>query len=474
MTRRLLFATGLVTLMGCEAEPRYVEVEEIDIEALLSQCGPTWDVQDVESYDGTLGVSTTFVDTHEQAVGYHVDAGCSGTLIAPDLFLSAGHCGYQVGDRVRFNYQDDPSGNPRPTTTYDVISVVEQYDTSTLDYAIVQLDGNAGNVFGTAVVHHSNYPLNATVAIIQHPARVPKVVDAGPVIDTSSLGSGNWFRHQVDTTGGSSGSGVLGDNGRLVGVHTNAGCSTGSSPGGNNAMKITEIWDASPTLRSIYPGWSYCSASDPCPDGFGDCDSDAECATGTVCVHDVGADYGWGSTVDVCEGSTPPACPWDPGDYDYCRDCGPCLEGEGDCEPGECASGLVCATDVGTSYGWNSDVDVCELPPATKIEVRVSGRDGSERLRLQIDGSTVQTWNDIGTSWSVKRYDHPGIVDWADVRVRFDNDNSNRDAYVDWVELDDVRRQAEDRAVNTAVWQSGSCGGGSFSENMHCNGYIQF
>lgn len=467
----LLTLSATVWMAACVVEEdRYIEVLEDD--PALSQCGPTWDVQDVESYDGTAGVSINFVNTHEQAVGYHVVPGCTGTLIAPDLFLSAGHCGYSVGDAIRFNYQNDPNGNPRPTTDYTVTAVLEQEDNTNWDYAIVRLDGNAGSVFGTVPIHHSDYSVGDTVALIQHPSRVPKVVHAGPVVDFNSFNN-NWFRHGVDTTFGSSGSGVIGDNGRLVGVHTNAGCNN-SSNSGNSAMRIERLWSHSPTLRSIFPGWSYCSPSDPCPDGFGDCDSNADCAVGTQCVNDVGANYGWANSVDVCEATTS-SCPWQPGDWDYCKDCGPCLAGEGDCEPGECASGLVCATDVGPAYGWSSAVDVCEAPGSstTKIEARVRGRDGSERLRLQINGSTVATWSNLSTSWATRRFDYTGSVSWSDVRIRFDNDNGNRDAYVDWVELDDVRRQAEDQSTNTGVWQNGSCGG-SFSQNLHCNGYIQF
>lgn len=354
--RQMLQVMTALAIVGCDDGERYIEVEEVDPESLMSQCGPTWDVQDVESYDGTLGVSVAFVDAHEQPVGYHVEPGCSGTLIASDLFLSAGHCGYQVGDHVRFNHQLDPSGNPRPTTDYEVIEIVEQENTSTFDYAIVRLDGNAGDVFGTTVVHHSDASSGDTVAIIQHPARVAKVIDAGPFVDDPG---GNWFRHAVDTTGGSSGSGVLAENGRIVGVHTNAGCSTGTPSGGNSAMQITAIWDRSPTLRSLFPGYTYCSASDPCPEGFGGCDSDAECASGLTCVANAGAAYGWPSDAGVCEASSS-GCSLPPGDYDYCVECGPCGEGEGDCEIGQCAAGLTCVQDVGASYGWASNVDVCE------------------------------------------------------------------------------------------------------------------
>ena len=48
-------------------------------------------------------------------------------------------------------------------------------------------------------------------------------------------------------------------------------------------------------------GWAYCSSSCPCNSGEGDCDSDADCKSGLVCKHDVGANYGWSSTLDVCE-----------------------------------------------------------------------------------------------------------------------------------------------------------------------------
>lgn len=48
---------------------------------------------------------------------------------------------------------------------------------------------------------------------------------------------------------------------------------------------------------------SHCSTSCICGWSLGDCDSDSECASGLTCVADVGADYGWSSTVDVCRGA---------------------------------------------------------------------------------------------------------------------------------------------------------------------------
>ena len=47
--------------------------------------------------------------------------------------------------------------------------------------------------------------------------------------------------------------------------------------------------------------WDYCTTANQCTVGQGDCDTDADCATGLRCAQDVGARYGQVSTMDVCE-----------------------------------------------------------------------------------------------------------------------------------------------------------------------------
>jgi hypothetical protein len=52
------------------------------------------------------------------------------------------------------------------------------------------------------------------------------------------------------------------------------------------------------------------------------------------------------------------------GHLEYCRDCGPCSEGQGNCEgDAECQGDLICAQNVGADYGWPAVIDVCEQPP---------------------------------------------------------------------------------------------------------------
>jgi hypothetical protein len=48
-----------------------------------------------------------------------------------------------------------------------------------------------------------------------------------------------------------------------------------------------------------------CSAACPCPEGWGDCDSNQECQPGLVCVNDAGAKHGLRASLDVCERPAP-------------------------------------------------------------------------------------------------------------------------------------------------------------------------
>ncbi len=102
----------------------------------------------------------------------------------------------------------------------------------------------------------------------------------------------------------------------------------------------------------------YCRDEGPCSVGEGDCDGSGQCQSGLQCSQDVGARYGFRADYDVCEAA---AGGGTNGHVDYCRDYGPCRVGEGDCDgSGQCQSGLQCSQDVGASYGFRADYDVCE------------------------------------------------------------------------------------------------------------------
>jgi cysteine-rich repeat protein len=111
------------------------------------------------------------------------------------------------------------------------------------------------------------------------------------------------------------------------------------------------------TCRGTPGGSNYCGPGCPCPEGLGDCDSDAECAAGLVCKDNVGAYYGFAADVDVCQSVCSRV-----GDPDFdCSPACPCAESEGDCdEDADCEAGMWCLFDGGPAYGYSDpEVDVC-------------------------------------------------------------------------------------------------------------------
>jgi len=266
-------------------------------DASESTCGSSIDWQDVEQYDGNLGIyklSRQFVDRREGAVGQvrwdtnlnarYTNAGnvngvrwCSGTMISHNLFITAGHCfdpkandgfgwdwpvdngtGALISTNqaardmhVNFNYQKNSTGVLQTETSYDVTSLVE-YRINGMDFAILRLAGSPGLVWGVTRMAATNLTPDDELTIIQHPGGIPKVIDSGRYdgLETSGALAGYMRYAALDTAGGSSGSGVLDWQGRLVGVHTNAGCNTSASSA-NHGVPIIDIANISPNVSRL-------------------------------------------------------------------------------------------------------------------------------------------------------------------------------------------------------------------------------
>lgn len=241
-------STLLVMLVGCldavDDEPAVDDVEQPSI------CGATNDAQFVNSYNGTLGPSIAFVQANKGSKGAMETSPtggkfCSGSLIATNLFLTAGHCvdAGSVGEFVSFNFERAAGSTTLLTQTHVRITAVVEDAPSGVDYAIVRLEGTPGATFGVAPVAAAD-PANGTaITIIGHPSGQPKQIEAGTVAGRS----GNYLTYgNVDTLGGSSGSGIINSAGQIVGVHTNGGCT--ATGGTNSGVRIARIRQVSATL----------------------------------------------------------------------------------------------------------------------------------------------------------------------------------------------------------------------------------
>lgn len=108
---------------------------------------------------------------------------------------------------------------------------------------------------------------------------------------------------------------------------------------------------------------------------------------------------------------------------------------------------------------------------ANSITVHARGTTGSESITLRVGGTDVQSW-----TLSTSMMDYSVETDLGgDIHVAFTNDNDgDADVEIDYVIVGGVTRQAEDQSENTGAWGNNECGGGSNSEWLHCNGYINF
>ncbi|HYQ04926.1 MAG TPA: serine protease [Polyangiaceae bacterium] len=243
---------------------------------LQSICGPTSELRDVELYDGKFGLPTAFVGRHRLAVGllrwrsdldarYRELSGnvrdqgwCTGTLIDDDLFLTAGHClDNQDTPRLRLprekggipleppemareftvEFRFETPALPDATDYGSRVNVLrlEEYSRSDPDYAIMRLADRPGFHNGVARISPSDSMPGLPIALLQHPKAETMKVGSGPV--ARLLGPKITY-DTIDTLDGSSGAGILDAvTGKLVGIHTNGGC-TKDGDGENYGVTI--------------------------------------------------------------------------------------------------------------------------------------------------------------------------------------------------------------------------------------------
>ncbi|HEX5057418.1 MAG TPA: glycoside hydrolase family 11 protein [Gammaproteobacteria bacterium] len=102
--------------------------------------------------------------------------------------------------------------------------------------------------------------------------------------------------------------------------------------------------------------------------------------------------------------------------------------------------------------------------------VRARGTVGGESITLRVNNTNVATWtlNTTMTNYTASTSLSGGIT------VNYTNDGGSKDVQVDYIIVNGQTRQSENQSYNTGLYANGSCGGGGYSEWMHCNGAIGY
>ena len=288
-------------------------------------------------------------------------ANCSGTLLAPDLVLTAGHCIDDVSCaagqlRIVSGYRMKDDTSLAPLTVDDIFTcsrVVAREFSSNVDFAVVRLDRP---VPGAPLPQVKVGPLPLApgqhLVVAGYPEGMPeKVADNAVVIDPRTRTT-DFFTADIDSFPGDSGAGVfVEETGELAGVLVrgpNPGYVVSPGEACTRPEHATTASDAT-LIASTYVHHAIdalCAAEpDPrlCACGNGVCEPALEESTAT-CPQDCGSRCGDGAcngpeTSDTCYG-----------------DCGYC--GNGMCDLDEIAR-MSCPADCGCPPGLNVVAGVC-------------------------------------------------------------------------------------------------------------------
>ena len=200
-------------------------------------CGVN-DFQYTTRYDEVFNVDFDWVQENAKPV-VRV-GGCSATLIDERVILTAAHCGIEKGYRARFNYVFD--GKSKDT----LVDKLMESDRR-LDFAVMRLQVQPEGVKIRELTDRVP-DLGEEVYLLGHPERKRMMISAGEVRYSDEFRIG----YEADSLGGSSGSGVIDEDGKQFAVHQFGSCyADGRGYGYNGGTLIKKIAEKSQTVRKL-------------------------------------------------------------------------------------------------------------------------------------------------------------------------------------------------------------------------------
>jgi len=235
----LVAAAGLATTASAQFHPDViygsdtrVDLYQVKDPALLALADSTialFQASDVTIKDGAAALATqpygeTYALCKEEPF-YSQGSGafCSGSLVAPDVIMTAGHCVPSAAEcaGIKFVFGFDvkqegvlPASVPE-TQVYGCKELIgrEQNETGA-DWALVRLDRKVADHAPVKLNLSGTIAKGAPVMVIGHPAGLPtKIAGGAHVRDASPNG---YFVANLDTYGGNSGSAVFNESTGLV------------------------------------------------------------------------------------------------------------------------------------------------------------------------------------------------------------------------------------------------------------------
>jgi len=148
---------------------------------------------------------------------------CTGVLIAADKVLTAGHCFNEKKDcsqiSLLFGFTSDKVGKIKKSELYTctgVLAAENSFGQNGMDYAILQLDRKVVGVKPVVVAKDSEMKNQESVISYSYPLGLPLKKDIGLAHGSDS--KNHFFKVDVDTFEGSSGSPLFNAKGELVGL----------------------------------------------------------------------------------------------------------------------------------------------------------------------------------------------------------------------------------------------------------------